>query len=133
MKNRVLVNIDGEEKTVMAEVINKKIWFKLDGHTYSYDLIDLAVRSAASTRSVSKNMKVASGRILAPMPGKVIKIFVSENQIVNKGDVLLVMEAMKMEYTLKADIVGTVEKIWAQSGEQVVLGHLLIQLKENKQ
>ena len=66
------------------------------------------------------------------MPGKVTKLFVSENQIVNKGDALLVMEAMKMEYTLKADISAKVEKIFYKISDQVSLGYLLIQLKEHK-
>ncbi|MBY0553100.1 biotin/lipoyl-binding protein [bacterium] len=127
MKNNFTVLINGQEKTVSAEIIDKKIWFKLDEQTYSYDLIDLVEgsrKSKAATKSPDK--------ILAPMPGKVTKVFVSEKQIVNKGDALLVMEAMKMEYTLKADISASVEKLFAKVGDQVTLGYLLIQLKENK-
>jgi biotin carboxyl carrier protein len=63
------------------------------------------------------------------MPGKVTKLFVSDGQEVKKGDSLLVMEAMKMEYTLKADANGSVEKITAKTGDQVTLGQLLVQLK----
>ena len=128
MKNKMLVSIDGHEKSVMADIIDKKIWFKLDENVYSYDLIDLIEGSFKKSKTAGKS----SDRILAPMPGKITKLFVSENQIVNKGDALLVMEAMKMEYTLKADISATVEKIFYKISDQVSLGHLLIQLKENK-
>lgn len=128
MKNKMLVSIDGHEKSVTADIVDKKIWFKLDEQVYSYDLIDLIEGSFKKSKALGKS----SDRILAPMPGKVTKLFVSENQAVNKGDALLVMEAMKMEYTLKADISATVEKIFYKISDQVSLGHLLIQLKENK-
>lgn len=128
MKNSFTVQINGQEKNVSAEIIDKKIWFKLDEQTYSYDLIDLSESGSRKSKSAAKS----PDKILAPMPGKVTKIFVSEKQTVNKGDALLVMEAMKMEYTLKADISATVEKLFAKVGDQVTLGYLLIQLKENK-
>lgn len=128
MKNTMLVNIDGEQKNVIAEIIDKKIWFRLDEQTYSCDLIDLVEGSFKKTKSSNKSID----KILAPMPGKITKVFISENQKVNKGDALLVMEAMKMEYTLKADIPATVEKIFSKVSDQVTLGYLLVQLKEIK-
>lgn len=128
MKNTVLVNINGEEKKIIAEIIDKKIWFKLEEQIYSCDLVDLAEGSFKKTKNISKS----ADKILAPMPGKITKVFISENQKVNKGDALLVMEAMKMEYTLKADIPATVEKIFSKVSDQVTLGYLLVQLKEIK-
>ena len=127
MKNIFSVTIDGLEKFITAEIIDKKLWFKLDEQTYSYDLLDLVEAGFKKIKSSSKSPE----KVLAPMPGKVIKIFVSENQTVRRGDTLLVMEAMKMEYTLKADIDATVEKIFSAVSEQVTLGYLLIQLKAN--
>ena len=126
MKNSLLVNIDGREKSVLAEIIEKKIWFKIDEHIYSYDLLELVDNFSKKTGSLAKS----ADRIIAPMPGKITKIFVSEQQYVNKGDVLLVMEAMKMEYTLKSDLNGTVEKLSVRLSDQVTLGQLLVQLKE---
>lgn len=126
MKSIFLVNINGSDKSIIAEVIDKKIWFKLDEQTYSYDLLDLAEGSYKKTKKLNKS----PDRISAPMPGKITKVFISENQVVNKGDSLVVMEAMKMEYTLKADISAKVESIFCKVSDQVTLGHLLIQLKE---
>jgi biotin carboxyl carrier protein len=128
MQQKIKVVLDGVEKEVTAETIEKKLWFKIDDRIYSYDLIDLAEghhkRAGATSKSPDK--------ITAPMPGKITKVFVSENQTVKKGDALLVMEAMKMEYTLKAGIEAQVEKVFSVVGDQVTLGHLLIQLKEIK-
>src|SRR3989344_3850942 len=67
--------------------------------------------------------------ILAPMPGKITKIFIDSGSQVQKSQALLVMEAMKMEYTLKSDLNTVVEKVNVQVGDQVTLGSLLIELK----
>ncbi len=128
MANSVKIEVNGSEKIVTAEVIDKKIWFKIDDQIFSYDRIDLATGNYKK----SKNSGKSPDRILAPMPGKVTKVFVSENQSVKIGEALLVMEAMKMEYTLKAEMAGIVEKIFSKVSDQVSLGFLLVQLKENK-
>ena len=128
MKNSFSVLLDGQDKSIFAEIIDKKIWFKVDEQIYSYDLADLTESFANKLHSKTKS----PDKILAPMPGKVTKIFISHQQNVAKGDALLVMEAMKMEYTLKADINAVVDKLNAKVGDQVTLGQLLIQLKENK-
>ena len=128
MKNQFTVEIDGKEQQVEAQVIEKKIWFKLGFDTYSYDLIDLETSGFKKSKGAAKS----PDKILAPMPGKITKIFISPNQKVQRGDALLVMEAMKMEYTLKSDIDAEVDKLNAQLGDQVILGQLLVQLKENK-
>ena len=62
------------------------------------------------------------------MPGKVTKILVNTDQEISKGQAVLVMEAMKMEYTLKAEIAGKIGQIECQVGDQVVLGKLLVKI-----
>lgn len=119
------ISIDGKERQVLAQVVEGQIWFRLDGEIYNYSLIDLKQSSHKKSKSGAKS----PDKIAAPMPGKITKMFVSDGQEVKKGDSLLVMEAMKMEYTLKADANGAVEKILAKTGDQVALGQLLVQLK----
>lgn len=126
MKSIISVELDGIEKTVEAEVIDKNLWFKVDDRIYSQDLLELGEGGFKKSKSAAKSPY----KILAPMPGKITKMFINGNQTVNKGDPLLVMEAMKMEYTLKADITTTVEKILVKVTDQVTLGQLLVQLKE---
>ena len=128
MKNTLSININGEEKIVVTEVVDQKIWFKIDDQTFSCALVDLAEGSFKKSKALNKS----PDRILAPMPGRVTKVFIAENQTVSKGEALLVMEAMKMEYTLKADISATVEKVFSKVNDQVTLGFLLVQLKEIK-
>jgi biotin carboxyl carrier protein len=113
------------ENKVLSEIIDKKIWFKVDEQIFCYDIVELSQSSFAKSKSKVKS----PDKILAPMPGKITKIFVKPNQEVKKGDALIVMEAMKMEYTLKSDIDSSVENVTVQMNDQVALGHLLIQLK----
>ncbi|RNI22914.1 biotin carboxylase N-terminal domain-containing protein [Flexivirga caeni] len=64
----------------------------------------------------------SDGTVVAPMPGTVLDVRVSEGARVSAGDVLGAMEAMKMELTLKAPHDGTVTRVGAHSGDQVALG-----------
>ncbi len=64
----------------------------------------------------------------APMPGKILKISVSVGASVASGDVLLILEAMKMENEISAPAGGTVREIRAREGDSVNTGDVLIVL-----
>lgn len=68
--------------------------------------------------------------VRAPMTGKVIKLLVKQDDAVAEGDVLVILEAMKMEYRLGAPHAGTVEAVHCQEGDLVDLGKVLIKLVE---
>ena len=68
------------------------------------------------------------GKLMAPMPGKVLGIFVKPGQSVEAGDRLLVLEAMKMEHRLTAPAAGTVKAVHIGENDQVPEGRLLIEL-----
>ena len=67
--------------------------------------------------------KVAAGAgehsVDAPMPGKIIKLVAAEGQAVKAGDVLLILEAMKMQNEITADADGTVKKFNVAAGQSV--------------
>ena len=65
---------------------------------------------------------LGEGALVAPMPGKVIKLAVSEGAEVEAGDVLVVLEAMKMEHELTAPAAGTLEELRVAEGDQVEAG-----------
>ena len=69
-----------------------------------------------------------SVKIDAPMPGTVVSVAVSNGQSVKKGDVLVVLEAMKMENEIKAPQDGTVASVNCTKGESVDSGKTLLTL-----
>ena len=69
---------------------------------------------------------VAGEQITAPMPGTVLSVKVSNGQAVKKGDVLVVLEAMKMENEIYAPCDGTVASVSVSNGEAVESGKVLV-------
>jgi biotin carboxyl carrier protein len=65
--------------------------------------------------------------VKAPMPGLIIGISVDVGQAVKKGDVLLILEAMKMENSIKATGDGVVKKVAVSTGDKVEKGSILVQ------
>ena len=74
---------------------------------------------------------VASGSLLAPMPGTVVKVVSEVGDAVAAGDVVLVLEAMKMQHTVTAPHDGTVTEITIQPGAQVAAGEVLAVVEEH--
>jgi 3-methylcrotonyl-CoA carboxylase alpha subunit len=72
----------------------------------------------------------ALGTLTSPMPGKILKVFVATGASVKKGDPLLVLEAMKMEHTIKAPFDGVVHSTPFKEGDQVQAKVELMGLKE---
>jgi biotin carboxyl carrier protein len=72
----------------------------------------------------------AEGSLYTSMPGKIVKIYVQENQKVKKGDTLLILEAMKMENEIKAHIDGIIKKIYTTEGSNIESGKKLLEIEK---
>ena len=70
------------------------------------------------------------GGLIAPMPGKVIDLKVEVGSKINKGDTLVVLEAMKMEHTVKAIEDGVIDELFVSQNDQVENGTLLMVIKK---
>ncbi|MGI4879559.1 MAG: biotin carboxylase N-terminal domain-containing protein [Janthinobacterium lividum] len=68
------------------------------------------------------------GRVIAPMPGRILALDVAVGQQVEAGDRLLVLEAMKMEHRLVAGLAGTVSAVHVGEGDQIGDGALLVEI-----
>ena len=76
----------------------------------------------------SAGLREGPQELLAPMPGKIVKVLVSENQQVDAGEGLVVIEAMKMQNELRAPRAGRVERIYVVEGAGVETGFKLLRL-----
>ena len=70
----------------------------------------------------------ATSEVVAPLAGNVFTINVSVGQIIDEGDTVLVLEAMKMETDIRASVSGTVSEISVQAGDAVKVGDVLLTL-----
>ena len=95
-----------------------------------HDILD----DSLSLKDIEESSLAGSGNsVKSPMPGVVIKIVSKVGQSVKKGDVLIVVEAMKMENSLIAPRDGVIETINVKTGDQVDGTTSLIILEEEKE
>lgn len=83
---------------------------------------------AAPKPEAPKNIPVAAGatKITAPMPGNILSVKVKEGETVKSGQILLILEAMKMENEIMSPVDGTVVSVQAKQGSAVNGGDLLV-------
>lgn len=119
------VNVEWLGKTIRVPAVKHqgKLWFHWQGETHVIEIL-------ASRRAGGSSAKTNPGVIAAPMPGKVTQVRAALGDKVSKGQALVIMEAMKMEYTLEADRDGKVTELNAQLGSQVALGDVLVRVGE---
>ncbi len=77
------------------------------------------------------DLAAQQGGLTAPMPGKVVRIEVAQGEAVEKGQVLAIMEAMKMEHSIASPEDGTVQAIPVAQGDVVDTGQVLVVLAES--
>ena len=78
---------------------------------------------------ITKKPGGGAAKVLAPLPGNIFKVFVGAGDAVKKGDVLLIMEAMKMENNVLAEKDGTVANVKVSVGDAVLQNDVLIEME----
>lgn len=81
-----------------------------------------------SSGTKTKKKTQHAGSLVSPMPGKIFKILKEKGSSVKKGDAILILEAMKMEHSIRADKDGTVKNIFFKMGELVQGGVVLAEV-----
>lgn len=69
------------------------------------------------------------GNVTAPLPGYIVDVKVKEGESVKAGDVVLILEAMKMENEIPAPIAGTIKAVHVKAGDKVDMNALLIEIE----
>ena len=135
--------IDGSSHAVQAKAIAGDTWsVTVDGETQRADVLcqgaDLQVAIGPDAFNFALNSPYApkAGRMadeaahpLSPMPGRVVAVHVKAGDRVEPGQPLLVLEGMKMEYTVKAAVAGSIEKVLYKEGEMVEAEAALVDIR----
>ena len=96
-------------------------WVRCGNAMYPLEIRDA---EAAVSRPIS-----GDGRVKAPIPGQIVRVFVEPGRAVEPGEPLLVLEAMKMENEILAPRAGTVAAVNVAPGRGVALGELLLEIE----
>jgi len=113
----LLLTVGGRTTTVLAATDGATTWLHADGTTWA--VAELPPPRRGGTAAAH------DGEVRSPMPGAVLAVRVAPGDEVEEGEVLLVVEAMKMEHALAAPFAGTVAGLEVRTGDQVVVDQLL--------
>lgn len=111
-----------ERKRFFLHEAKGKLGFSIDGSLY-FGSIQSEARGAGASGGSEQDL-------IAQFPGKVRKILVSEGASVEEGVPMLLLEAMKMEFSVKAPFAGKIEKILVKEGQQLTPGDRFLDLKK---
>ncbi|GAB6154431.1 biotin/lipoyl-binding protein [Desulfosporosinus burensis] len=121
------VTINGKRFEVEVEKIVES---KNHAKWTARNVVEASVKTSERSRDASSSeVSSAEETIKAPMPGTILSIEVNEGQIVKKGEVLFILEAMKMENEIMAPRDAVVSKLMVSKNTQVKMGDILILLK----
>jgi biotin carboxyl carrier protein len=121
LRGEVVVERDELVQRVYAAVVGDAIWAFHDGRVY-----ELAVDSEENGRRRTTRHQ---GSLAAPMPAAVVAVLASPGTSVKRGDVLMILEAMKMELPVRAPGDGVVKTINCRPGDMVQAGASLLEME----
>ena len=117
MTEKRKVIVDGQEFEVEVEVENGKWLATVEGRTFEIEIPDSG--PVAKKRRTAGGKKKKSGTVSANIPGKIVTIEVSEGQEVTEGQVILILEAMKMQNEIQAPVNGKVVSVNCEEGQSI--------------
>jgi biotin carboxyl carrier protein len=119
----ITLMIEGRPMSVYYATHQGNRWISVGGCSYVLE------KPASSSRRRGGDA-AAGGAVRAPMPAQVRAILVAEGESVNKGDTLLIIEAMKMEIRIQAPKPGKITHLLVEVGQTVARDELMLEIKE---
>ncbi len=120
-------NADATPMRAHVVVNGDTTWVFIDGETFTIDVEPADQPDAAATRA--RRRAGGNEGLSAPMPATVIKVLVEPGSEVHRGDMLILLEAMKMELPVRAPRDGRVKALRCRAGELVQPGTVLVDLE----
>lgn len=118
-----LIDIDGQRHTVYTASDKEQRYVQVAGTQYTLE--------KATRRRHSKQGGANSGDLTSEMPGQVIDVRVAEGDTVTAGQVLIVLEAMKMEIRIVAPHDGAIVRLLVAQGDIIERGQKLVEVAES--
>lgn len=140
MKNYKLKINGNEYKVDINEVEGQEIKLDVNGTSYVVT-VDQEIKqqrkpvvsaprpqvAPAAGGSVQKsNAPVVGSKVTTPLPGTILDVFVNVGDTVKEGQTVVLLEAMKMENNIEADVAGTVKEVKVRKGDSVLEGDVLV-------
>ncbi|MCO5232545.1 MAG: biotin/lipoyl-binding protein [Chitinophagales bacterium] len=115
-------------EVISSNIAEKTFTIKVNGKIFQLSVED-ALDKQLREMGMSKSKEDKVDKIIAPMPGLVLKILVTPGQTVNKGDSIIILEAMKMENVIKCTGDAVVKAVHIQEKDAVEKNQLLIEME----
>ena len=125
-----LILLINREKVTLYPVIEKEDIAAVSDGNLEYSVRNFTGRILTGYSLEAETSNSTGDTVLAPQPGTIMDIRVTEGQQVNRGDYLLTIESMKLENTILADRQGFIKKINIKTGDRVKKNEPLIYLQE---
>ena len=131
-----VIDIDDEEARLSINGRRQTVFFHEPHRGQIYVSIEgrsLLFRNRIAFAGAADEEGAGGGRIVAPMHGALLEVLVKEGDTVTKGTRLAVLEAMKMQHDILAEVDGTVSNVAADAGKQVAADDLLIEIEVSEE
>jgi len=131
LQNRQLQNMQGLDKPTTIKINDTTesiIVYQTDDRLYCR-IGDTECEFSRPLAHIADSTAESTGNIIAPMPGRIVSVECQVGDAVSEGQVLVSVEAMKMEHSLRASTHSEVGQILVEVGDQVEQGELLVSFK----
>ena len=115
--NDVTITIDDKDYSFSRDELCKINSYKSDEQTHIWNQDEYFI--AEKLNLMTSNSKASAGSLKSPMPGKIFKVIKNEGEPVKAGETILILEAMKMEHSIKSPIDGVISTIKFQENDVV--------------
>ncbi|MCP4945331.1 MAG: hypothetical protein GY924_25580 [Planctomycetaceae bacterium] len=124
-----ILNVDDQKCIYTEDGVRQVLDYAFDGERLFIDTGSGNQEFVNTTHAVRlTNQSAGNNEILAAMDGAIVDVLVSEGDAVEHGQTVVILEAMKMEHQLKAEVSGVVESVNTRKGDQVSTRQLLVEI-----